>query len=821
MKNFKLFLAIACIFLGTLVFLKPQPVIAAEKVSFSLPVLGKFALKVEDLAIFANEGKITPQLAYYARFIDKETLQNFRQVLQTNFGVDPVTVYRLTNMSMGEDFLTRLGNLVYTHPEQNGMYAIRSALILSAAEPEGLNVINFLRHFPTKEIQLNTNLIFALFEEAESFFKYKDATVEAIALQAEAEIKSQPITNLEQLPDLRQSGQYQVNQRAISFPIRDIRQTPGGFAGTYELEADVYTPQKLEGAAPLVVIAHGLGSERSDFTYLARHLASHGYIVAVLEHSGSSGKYKEAYLDGEVGVDVSPLEFYSRPRDITHLLDSLEQHPDFQKSINWSQVAAIGHSFGGTTTLLAAGAPINLNRINSFCQQDSFTLNVSVILQCRADDLPPGSYNLQDSRIKAVVALSPVTSSIFGPESLSKVEVPVLMLGGTMDFIAPFIEEQAHPFLWLTTPNKYLATIVKGSHFSTINEANIAGINDFLRGFNADLSRDYLKALSLGFLNTHIKNNSQSQPYLTAAYAKNISDDKLPLHLIQSLTPEQLELAYGDTPPKAPIPQPIVKNTLQPRRNTLEEISATGKLKVALRTDAAPFGYIDNNGDWMGYCLDFADKLGDRLTKQLNKNIEVITVPSSLANRFELVQQSKVNLECGPNSIVDNPQKIVFSDPFFSSGTRFLVNESNSNVRPDSKLEDIKLGVLAQTTTESFLKQKYPDAQIIVIKGENGRTEGIKAVNNGTLDAMVSDTVLLTGEIDRQRLNSQNYQTIPEKPLTCDYYGLILPQNDPQWRTIVNNSIRDRATRLVFDRWLGNYYDRAIADLDYCQNRQK
>ncbi len=91
--------------------------------------------------------------------------------------------------------------------------------------------------------------------------------------------------------------------------IDDLRQTPKGFLGNYELNADIYLPIKLSRAAPLAIITHGLGSKPADYDYLAEHLASHGYIVAVPEHSGSSGRYKEAYLDGEVGVDFSPIEF--------------------------------------------------------------------------------------------------------------------------------------------------------------------------------------------------------------------------------------------------------------------------------------------------------------------------------------------------------------------------------------------------------------------------------------------------------------------------------------------------------------------------------
>ena len=467
MKIHQLLVAIALTSLGVISGLKPPPVNAAERISFSLPVLGEFHLSTESLEIFAKEGRITSEFAYYAKRLDPESLQNFRQILQTNLAIDPITVYRLTNMPMGEDFLKRLGKIIHTHPQRNGIYAIRSALIQAAAEPGGLTAINFLRHFPAAQMQLNIKLINSLIEETESFLRYRDTTIKAIADRAKAESKSQSAIDIEQLPNLNRPGEDRVKKETITFAVNDIRQTPEGFLSKYELSAEIYLPQELNSTAPLAIITHGLGSKPADFDYLAEHLASYGYIVAVPEHSGSSGKYKQAYLNGEVGVDISPIEFYSRPRDITHLLDRLEQHPNFQQQIDWSQVGIIGHSFGGTTALITAGAPINLARLKHTCESDRFTLNASVLLQCRASNLPPGQYNLQDTRIKAVMALNPIASSILGVESLEQIEIPTLMLGGSADYLAPFIQEQAHPFLWLTTADKYLATVVNGSHFST------------------------------------------------------------------------------------------------------------------------------------------------------------------------------------------------------------------------------------------------------------------------------------------------------------------------------------------------------------------
>ncbi|NET43578.1 hypothetical protein [Okeania sp. SIO2B3] len=69
------------------------------------------------------------------------------------------------------------------------------------------------------------------------------------------------------------------------------------------------------------------------------------------------------------------------------------------------------------------------------------SLNVSVLLQCRANYLPPSNYQLRDPRIKAVFAYFPLTSVIFGPEEMRNISVPTLMMGGSHDLLTPGIND--------------------------------------------------------------------------------------------------------------------------------------------------------------------------------------------------------------------------------------------------------------------------------------------------------------------------------------------------------------------------------------------
>ncbi len=238
----------------------------------------------------------------------------------------------------------------------------------------------------------------------------------------------------------------------------------------------------------------------------------------------------------------------------------------------------------------------------------------------------------------------------------------------------------------------------------------------------------------------------------------------------------------------------------------LDTVERTGLLRVAIREDAAPFGYLDAGGNIRGYCLDFFALLRNKLSQTLNRDILTIRLlKSNATNRFQLVADGLVDLECGPNTIVSKvPNRIEFSTAFFISGTQFLIQrDDRQRINLDSNLQDLTLGVIRNTTTEQYISDRYPLAQQEQFQGATARMRGVQTLQQGRIDAFVSDGILLIAEVERQNLPLQNYLLIPEQPLTCDRYGMILPANEPQWRNLVNSVIESKESEQLLSRWLG------------------
>ncbi len=71
----------------------------------------------------------------------------------------------------------------------------------------------------------------------------------------------------------------------------------------------------------------------------------------------------------------------------------------------------------------------------------------------------------------------------------------------------------------------------------------------------------------------------------------------------------------------------------------------------------------------------------------------------------------------------------------------------------------------------------------------------------------------------RQSLPQENYQLIPPNPLTCEYYGLILPNDDPEWKTIINQFIASETEAKIWSQWFKSEVPYVLDDLDDCINR--
>lgn len=291
------------------VLLWATPATSAEQIVLRYGPL-EFSVAVESLEIYAAEGRIEPDLSDFARYLNVTQLENLRNALTTRIDLDAFILSQFLYSPQGEAILRQLGELIQTQQGEPGFYALRSALLLAAADAEqGLTALNILEKFPTAGITIDSALALAVVNEVSRTVQQTNEAIAAI--QAAAAAEAAEAIHFER--DLRQAGNIPFELLALSLDDRDRdRRFP----------VNLYLPQ-TGSRAPLAVISHGLGGDRQTYAYLAEHLASHGFAVAVPEHPGSNAAQLQALARGLTSDVTPPRELIDRPLDIRFLLDEL------------------------------------------------------------------------------------------------------------------------------------------------------------------------------------------------------------------------------------------------------------------------------------------------------------------------------------------------------------------------------------------------------------------------------------------------------------------------------------------------------------------
>jgi predicted dienelactone hydrolase len=529
--------------------LSPSGAIAAEKVYASYGFI-ELTILVKDLEIYANSGRLSPALQAYAKYLKPDQLKNLREALKKRIDLSGQVVSQFLYTPTGEKLLERASTLVKARSKVSSVQALRSAMILSANDPDGLTVLRMLQNYPDAGIQLDVAQGLEVFQGIRTLVQQTNTAISLVNQQAEVAAKSLPVAKRKDLAALSRAGTFAWEMIPLS--LADNRPQRLEMSGKVrEYLADVYLPKPGNvRPQPVVVISHGLGSGRTSFRYFAEHLASHGYVVAVPEHPGSSNRQLEALVEGKAADISSPTEFLDRPADVSYLLDELmrlNQTDDrFKDRLNLKQVGVMGQSFGGNTALALVGAKFDFKRLQEGCGSKlSKSLNLSLLLQCQVQQLPQKNYALQDSRVKAAIAVNPIGATVFGPEGFRAINKPLMMISSSADAIALPLPEQIEPFTWLSNIEKRLILVNGATHFSTIDEVQptekVFVTPQELIGRTPDVARLYMRALGLAFFQTYVKQQPKTSVFLTPASIQSQSLQPLALRGVTSLSVETLE----------------------------------------------------------------------------------------------------------------------------------------------------------------------------------------------------------------------------------------------------------------------------------------
>jgi len=222
--------------------------------------------------------------------------------------------------------------------------------------------------------------------------------------------------------------------------------------------------------------------------------------------------------------------------------------------------------------------------------------------------------------------------------------------------------------------------------------------------------------------------------------------------------------------------------------DTLSQIKADGKVRLAVREDAPPFSGKNDKGEIVGYSVALCQAVVQDLKRQLGlSDLKVELVPVTAENRFDAISGGKADILCEATTATLSRRAILdFSIPTFVSGAGLAIRDGGPKDLPG--LAGKKIGVLGGTTTEEALKRTLEEQKITAeIVPAKSHDEGMAALDHGDTAAYFADRTILRYLVGLKKsptkiLLSDNY-------LTVEPYALGLPLGDTSFRIAVDTAL--------------------------------
>jgi predicted dienelactone hydrolase len=264
---------------------------------------------------------------------------------------------------------------------------------------------------------------------------------------------------------------------------------------------------------PLLVFSHGQPDNRMQNADLLEHLASQGFVVAAIDHTGSTNTDVTvlAYADGLV----------YRPQDILFVMGEIPKH---FSSADANNIGLIGFSYGGYSSLNAAGIGLDANHTRQYCAGLPVAFFPCAMLPFLSGlEVQRGANVIQpDPRIKAVFVMAPYGGLWLSESQLEKMRVPLFVAVGREDFVAVPERDSFMVFAHSGSDPKYLLTLEgAGHHIWVACPPEVIDTSDEV-GCNEPVAWDRSRAHALtqhfatAFFKRYLKSQNEFDPYLSA-----------------------------------------------------------------------------------------------------------------------------------------------------------------------------------------------------------------------------------------------------------------------------------------------------------------
>src|SRR5918994_631483 len=210
----------------------------------------------------------------------------------------------------------------------------------------------------------------------------------------------------------------------------------------------------------------------------------------------------------------------------------------------------------------------------------------------------------------------------------------------------------------------------------------------------------------------------------------------------------------------------------------LGDIQQKGEIVIGVKYDVPPFGFNNPESNQVeGFDVDLGKAVAEKLGVQ-PKFIEAIS-----DNRIPFLMDGTSDLILSTMTInAERAQEIDFSDPYYIASGRILT-KTDSPIQGLKDLAGRKVCTALGSTYEETIREQAPKADLRLV---DSYSECLELIQNGAVDAVSTDDVILTGMI----IQDDTLQMVGDE-LTTEPYGAGIKKGETEMIDFVNGVVEE------------------------------
>jgi glutamate transport system substrate-binding protein len=236
-----------------------------------------------------------------------------------------------------------------------------------------------------------------------------------------------------------------------------------------------------------------------------------------------------------------------------------------------------------------------------------------------------------------------------------------------------------------------------------------------------------------------------------------------------------------------------------PANTTLGKIQEAGEITIGVKFDVPPFGFKNpQTNEVEGFDVDIGTFIAEELGVE-PKFIEAIS-----DNRIPFLERGTVDLILSTMTInAERDTEIDFSEPYYIAQGRILVPQ-DSDIKGLEDLAGNSVCTALGSTYEETIREDAPEADLKLV---DTYSECLELLQNGAIDAISTDDVILTGMI----IQDDTLEMVGDA-LTTEPYGVGIKDGDKQLKDFVDGVLtkveQDGRWEETYQKWVGRHIGR-------------